>query len=230
MELILALIGIVYLVVRSTSQKAAINSAKVHSDIYGKFLKEVSDGGLALELTRRVYNPKYEAEINAEIRDVWESLPAIYPVESEEMVTREKVAILLAKRGFLDWGIGGRICYCIEQKRYHVLNVWIKEELNRHGRDVELCGHLDNRGRIDILDIKPRILCTAEGIKVGNTLTTVSRTNYASERERQKKMCQWIERCPHGRDFSVSPDCYDTEEEYRLAVQAEYERWKSGKA
>lgn len=228
MELVLALIiGLVWLVL-GARDKIAMHDCERHGEIFSKYLKEIHDLDLEHELERRVKNPKFEDEINAEIRSVWESLPAIYPVESTEMAIKEKVAILMAKRGFLPYVDIVRTCYYIEQKRYHVLNVWLKEELNRHGRDVELSEAFDQDGHSYATEILPRKICAAERVKLGNTLKACSRTNYGPERERQKRMCTWIERCPHGRDFGVSPDKFATEEEYRRAVQSVYMKWKTG--
>lgn len=233
MWFLIALAGGLYWIIRIAvsggSQSYAIRKSEISAEEYEKFLRSVCDIGLEHDLTRRVKDPRYEDEITSEIMDVWESLPAIYPVESMYNIVKEKVAILLAKRGFLSSFDIIRTCHCVEQKRYHALNIWIRDELNRHGRDVELSELVGPRGNFFSTKLKPRSICDSQDTMQATKLKTNSRCNSVHEKEREERMRTWIERCPHGRDFPVSPDRYNTEEEYQLAVQQAYKLWKTNR-
>lgn len=234
MWFMIALFGGIYWIIRlsvgGAEQKQAVKEANIYANRYEEFLRSINDIGLEHDFTRKVTDPKYEDEIMSEIGSVWNSLPAIYPVQSMKTITREKVSILMAKRGLLSFNDMVRTCSCIEQKRYHVLNIFLRDELNRHGRDVELSELVDSRGMAFSTKLQPREICDRESVTQATTIKTESRCNSQYEREREEKMRSWIERCPHGRDFPISPDRYDTEEEYQNAVQRSYELWKSNRS
>lgn len=234
MWFIIALFGGLYWVVRlslnGAEQKQAIKKCNEDADIYKRFLESIYDTGLERYLMRKVSDPEYEDEIISEIGREWDSLPAIYPVQSFRTITREKVAILMAKQGLLTFTNMIRPCSCIEQKRYQALNILIRDKLNQNNRNVELDELVDGNGFIISTTLKPREICDKDGVLQATTPKTKSRCNSQFEREREGRMRSWIERCPHGKDFPVSPDRYGTEEEYQEAVRQAYEQWKSNRS
>lgn len=191
------------------------------------FYKKTHNCDMQRNYERMVRDPYRADFVEQAISEVWDALPAIFPVETEEEIRQEKVAILMARQGYLTIPPMIRTCRCVEEERYHVFNLKIKETMMKQGKYIELSRPLDYDGSPMSTEAIPLLLPhNQESARRGNTMVTNSRCSSDFERVHQWRMREMIKRCPHGCDVSISPDRYGSEEEYQEAVQKAYNEWR----